>query len=80
MLRPDADIDEGLDPEGPSAEDLDRFGDEFTACPNCGSLIYDQAEICPRCGEAIIRQAHRPPIWVWIALILALAACLWLVI
>ncbi len=46
----DWDLSEGLDPEGPSAQDLDRFGDEMDSCPNCGAMIYDQAEMCPQCG------------------------------
>ena len=41
---------EGLDPEGPSAADLDRYGDELVSCIHCGAKIYDQAELCPRCG------------------------------
>ena len=45
------DLGEGLDPEGPSAADLDRFGDEMTACPACGRAIYDQAPSCPYCGH-----------------------------
>ncbi len=46
----DWDLSEGLDPEGPSAHDLDRFGSELRTCPNCKSTIYDQAEMCPECG------------------------------
>ena len=46
----DWDLSEGLDPEGPSAHDLDRFGSEMDRCPNCGESIYDQAEMCPQCG------------------------------
>ncbi|MDX9912663.1 MAG: zinc-ribbon domain-containing protein [Phycisphaerales bacterium] len=40
---------EDLDPEGPSADDLERFGSEFHTCPNCGAEVYDQAEVCPKC-------------------------------
>jgi len=46
----DWDLSEGLDPEGPSAQDLDRFGSEIDKCPHCGSAIYDQSEMCPQCG------------------------------
>ena len=46
----DWNLSEGLDPEGPSAEDLDRFGSELNICPNCHQTIYDQSEICPECG------------------------------
>ncbi len=47
----DWDLGEGLDPEGPSGSDLDRFGDEMTPCRSCGGMMYDQAEICPHCGS-----------------------------
>ncbi len=48
--RNDDSWDEGLDPDGPSAEDLERFGDEFKTCSACGSQAWDQAEQCPACG------------------------------
>lgn len=38
-----------IDPEGPSAEDLERFGSQFRSCPACGAEVYDQAEVCPEC-------------------------------
>jgi hypothetical protein len=60
----DPDFGEGLDDDGPSAEDLDRFGDEFISCPNCGRAIYDQAEVCPYCGQAVVDPAFRPALWV----------------
>ena len=64
----DHDIGEGLDPQGPSAEDLDRFGSEFTQCPSCGKDIYDQAEVCPHCGQAVEDKSARPPLWALIVL------------
>ena len=47
----ESDYDEGLDPEGPSAEDLDRFGSEYRRCASCGASFYDQATVCPSCGH-----------------------------
>lgn len=46
----DWDLD-GLDPDGPSARDLERFGGETVECPNCKAEVWDQAESCHRCGE-----------------------------
>lgn len=62
---PDTDwnIAEGLDPDGPSAADLDRFGDEMIECRHCGSKIYDQSEICPRCGHAQEAAEKKLPLW-----------------
>lgn len=63
--RPRADDDDfdDIDPEGPSAEDLAKFGDEFITCPNCKRSIYDQSELCPHCGEAIERPKASVPVW-----------------
>lgn len=69
-------LDEGLDPEGPSAEDLHRFGDEMTVCPSCGSEIYDQAELCHVCGHAIERGGGGPPAWVVVAAVLVIIGLL----
>lgn len=44
-----------LDPrdEGPSEEDLERFGAYDRACPTCGADVYHDAAMCPACGHAI---------------------------
>jgi len=59
-------LDEGLDPEGPSADDLDRFGDELNPCPNCGAEVYDQADICPACGEVL---HTTKPVSAWVGVV-----------
>jgi len=64
-----------VDPEGPSPEDLERFGDEWVTCPECGSAIYDQTEICPRCGHALTSSdGGKTPVWAIVAAVLALIA------
>lgn len=73
---PDEGLDSGLDPEGPSAEDLDRFGSEFKACPACGSDVFDQSELCQACGYAFEREFKGMPIWAAVTLIVALLAFL----
>lgn len=70
----DPDIDEGLHPEGPSAADLDRFGDEMTTCAECGHRFYDQAEICPRCGMPVGTKRESAPVWIIATVILVLVA------
>lgn len=64
------------DPEGPSDEDLERFGDEYRTCPACGSLVYDQSEICQACGHAFEARDRGLPIWVMVAGGVALTAML----
>lgn len=50
---PDFVGEEDLDPEGPSLDDLERFGDPFVTCPECGSLVADEAELCQACGHVM---------------------------
>ncbi|MFG0327272.1 MAG: hypothetical protein ACF8SC_08430 [Phycisphaerales bacterium JB037] len=70
----DLDLEEGLDPEGPSAEDLSRFGDEFVTCPECGASVYDQAEMCHRCGHAMSREPGGVPRWALVVSVIVLIA------
>ncbi len=52
--------------EGPSPEDLDRFGGDTACCPDCGSEIWDQADICPDCGAFLTAgTTSRPPTQTW---------------
>ena len=69
----DPDFDEGLHPEGPSAADLDRFGDEFHRCRACGHEFYDQADICPRCGCPITAPERGVPVWAVVVALVLLA-------
>lgn len=39
-----------FDPEGPSEEDLDRFGGDGVTCPNCDRDVYDGLDTCPHCN------------------------------
>ncbi len=70
----DWDLAEGLDPNGPSADDLDRFGDEMTTCASCGRDVYDQSEICPICG-GFVHEQTKTPAWA-IAIVLLMVGLL----
>jgi hypothetical protein len=37
--------------EGPSADDLARFGHETAYCPHCGAEVWDDAQQCPSCQQ-----------------------------
>jgi len=39
--------------EGPSDEDVERFGDATVACPSCGTELYDDVALCYKCGRAL---------------------------
>ena len=69
-------FDDGLDPEGPSAADLDRFGDEQVACWNCGADYYDQLDACPHCNAAVRRPGSSMPTWMWVVAAAGVAAFL----
>jgi len=59
-------FDDGLDPDGPSAADLDRFGGEHAACWNCGAEYYDQLDHCPHCNAPARRPGPGMPAWMWV--------------
>jgi hypothetical protein len=73
----DWDLSEGLDPDGPSAEDLDKFGSEVDPCPNCKAVIYDQSELCPNCGWYLGSEPKTMSLWVIFGVFLLIAALFW---
>ncbi len=48
--RPPRELD-----EGPSDEDIQRFGDVTRTCPECRKEVFDDAAICYHCGHAFER-------------------------
>lgn len=56
-------MSEWLD-QGPSEADLDRFNrQEEGYCPECGAVVYDDAECCPKCSQQIGgRISNKPPV------------------
>jgi hypothetical protein len=39
--------------EGPSDEDIERFGDVTQRCSECGTELYDDVAICWQCGTPV---------------------------
>jgi hypothetical protein len=76
----DWDLSEGLDPEGPSAQDLDSFGSELDECPNCGASIYDQSEICPKCGWYLGEAPKSLSLWVVLGVCVLIVILLWFMV
>lgn len=55
--------DDDLDEE-PSVEDIERFSGVTRTCPQCGTELYDDAEVCWKCGHLLSAKAGGPPRWV----------------
>jgi predicted amidophosphoribosyltransferase len=52
--------------EGPSSEDIDRFGGDVGYCTECGEEMSDLATHCPRCRAYLPRgPGSRPPVASW---------------
>ena len=53
--------DDELD-EGPSEEDMERFGGATRTCPECRTELYDDADVCWKCGHALMSRTreHKP--------------------
>jgi len=50
--------------EGPSDDDLDRFGEDSPVadarCPDCGAAVWSEADVCPKCFAFLGGDAPRP--------------------
>ncbi len=44
--------DDDMDPDGPSAADLAKFGEVTVKCPECGTELFDDVAVCWKCGRA----------------------------
>jgi hypothetical protein len=69
------------DCEGPSPEDIERFGGDTIACPGCGADVYDEAPFCHRCGRAFGDDAPSGPamgpVIIGVVALLIVAFVLW---
>lgn len=69
------------DDDGPSQEDLRRFGGEHAYCPDCGAQVWDQADVCPKCyaylgGDTARRRSTSKREWRKLVLVILLVALL----
>jgi uncharacterized protein (DUF983 family) len=63
--------------EFPSEQDIERFSDVTVDCPECGTRMYDDAEVCWKCGHAVMgARRARLPMWVVVAGLVVIAAML----
>jgi predicted nucleic acid-binding Zn ribbon protein len=61
--------------EGPSADDLEKFGGVTRTCTSCGKEVYDDATTCYHCGANMEapRHAQLPKVWVVVVVLLLVA-------
>ena len=68
---------EEADPEGPSEEDVARFGDVTVKCPECGTELFDDVAVCWKCGRALgagTKDESKTPVWFIAAAVLVVVA------
>jgi hypothetical protein len=62
--------------EGPTDADISAFGDVTSACPACGTSLYDDVALCYKCGHALTsREEGKPgqPLWIKIIALVLIA-------
>ncbi|MFO0830311.1 MAG: hypothetical protein U0637_00575 [Phycisphaerales bacterium] len=64
------------DENDPREEDLDQFSGVTRTCPECGSEVYDEAELCWKCGHAFSGDAKPLPRWVVVVAVVVIAGIL----
>jgi len=65
--------------DGPSPDDLERFGDVTRTCPECGKQVYDDAAVCYHCAHAFERESgarRGPTVFVVVVVMLLIVAFL----
>lgn len=66
------------DDDGPSPEDLERFGGQTRTCPECRKEVFDDTAICYHCGHAFEGTADgapgRPRPWIIVTVVLLVLA------
>jgi hypothetical protein len=63
--------------EGPSEDDVERFGDVTRMCPECGKDVFDDAAVCYHCGYAFERTtagSTRSKTWVVVVVVVIVIA------
>ncbi|HYD01239.1 MAG TPA: zinc-ribbon domain-containing protein [Phycisphaerales bacterium] len=62
--------------DGPSPEDLERFGGVTRTCPACGKEVYDDASQCYHCGHALdgADRQQLPKVWVVVVVLILIAS------
>ena len=67
--------------EGPSDDDLDRFGGVTQTCWRCGTELYDDATVCWNCQASVgpgSGSRRGTPVWVIVVgVLLALLVAAW---
>lgn len=57
--------------EGPSDEDIERFGGVTQRCPECETELYDDVTVCWNCGH-VLSSTRQPSASRWVTVIVVL--------
>ena len=60
--------------EGPSCEDIARFGGDEITCPSCSTEVYYDATFCHECGHVLEERTAGSKKWVGVAAAIALVS------
>ncbi len=67
--------------EGPSDDDLDRFGGVTQSCWRCGTELYDDATVCGNCLSSVgpsCGPRMGTPVWaIVVGVVLAIVVAAW---
>jgi hypothetical protein len=76
--------DPDIDPDGPSAADIERFSDVTVKCTGCGTELLDDVQECWKCGRAVgaagSHESGRPTWFVITAIGLIVVFVVWYVL
>lgn len=73
----DFDGDDDDFPDGVYRDDNDSV---MVPCPYCREPILEEAQYCPKCENYLSHEdapAGSKPAWIWVCLLLGLAAMIW---
>lgn len=57
--------------DGPSEEDIERFGGVTQRCPECDTELFDDVAVCWNCGH-VLSAARSPSTSRWVTIIVVL--------
>lgn len=70
----EADWDEDFEGEEPDENFSEDDSVEMVPCPECGELVYEEAQQCPSCGWYVTPERSKLPPWIVVTAVVCLLA------